>query len=330
MSVKGVYVIAILSLHLAFGAVPPSHSHKNKASAERTADGAYSPRDQGHHANGHHDASFDHEAILGSAKEAEEYDQLSPDEAKKRLKVLVEKIDTDNDHFVSKKELHSWILRSFKSISQEESDERFGESDEDGDGVVTWQEYKRVEFEIDGDEDISTLDPDRLEELSMLEEDKILFEASDKDHNGHLSEDEFLSFTHPEEDNEMIRPVLTLTLKAKDKNGDGKVDFQEYVGDRGKDQTKDWLTQEKERFDEDLDKNKDGSLDDAEIIAWVIPDNNEIASDEVNHLFAGADEDVDGILSVDEILKNHELFVGSEATDYGEHLHDPELLHEEL
>merc|ERR1712141_468425 len=114
-----------------------------------------------------------------------------------------------------------------------------------------------------------------------LEEDKILFEAADKDHNGHLSEDEFLSFTHPEEDNEMIRPVLTLTLKAKDKNGDGKVDFQEYVGDRGKDQTKDWVTQEKERFDEDLD----------------------------------------GILSVDEILKNHELFVGSEATDYGEHLH---------
>merc|ERR1712242_1934 len=152
----------------------------------------------------------------------------------------------------------------------------------------------------------------------------------DKDHNGHLSEDEFLSFTHPEEDNEMIRPVLTLTLKAKDKNGDGKVDFQEYVGDRGKDQSKEWLVSEKERFDEDLGKNKDGYLDDAEIIAWVIPDNNEIATDEVNHLFAGADEDVDGILSTEEILKNHELFVGSEATDYGEHLHDPERLHEEL
>merc|ERR1719414_1934951 len=122
----------------------------------------------------------------------------------------------------------------------------------------------------------------------------------------------------------MIRPVLTLTLKAKDKNGDGKVDFQEYVGDRGKDQTKDWLTQEKERFDEDLDKNKDGSLDDAEIIAWVIPDNNEIASDEVNHLFAGADEDVDGLLSKDEILNNHDLFVGGEVTNYGEMLRNKE------
>ena len=107
----------------------------------------------------------------------------------------------------------------------------------------------------------------------------------------------------------------------QDKNNDGKIDFQEYVGDRAKDQNKDWLMQEKERFDADLDKNKDGFLDDAEILAWVIPDNEEIASDEVNHLFAGADEDVDGVLSVAEILKNHELFVGSEATDYGEHLH---------
>jgi hypothetical protein len=35
-------------------------------------------------------------------------------------------------------------------------------------------------------------------------------------------------------------------------------------------------------------------LDDAEIIGWIIPDNSEIATDEVNHLFAGSDEDVDG------------------------------------
>jgi Ca2+-binding EF-hand superfamily protein len=105
---------------------------------------------------------------------------------------------------------------------------------------------------------------------------------------------EFLSFTHPEEDTAMVRPVLELTVKAKDRNGDGKIDFQEYVGDRGKDQSKDWLVGEKERYDTDLDKNKDGSLDDAEIIGWIIPDNSEIATDEVNHLFAGSDEDVDG------------------------------------
>lgn len=52
--------------------------------------------------------------------------------------------------------------------------------------------------------------------------------------------------------------------------------------------------------------------------------------DEVNHLFAGADDDVDGILSLSEILDHHELFVGSEATDYGEHLNNPDRFTDEL
>ena len=238
-------------------------------------------------------------------------------------------MDTDQDGSVDKKELHAWILQSFKSLSKEESNERFEDSDADRDGVVTWLEYRSEEFDIDEDEDIENLksDPERTEELSMLEEDHILFQAADKDQDGKLTKEEFLSFSHPEEDAEMIRPVLERAKTAKDRNNDGKIDFQEYIGDRGKDQSKDWLVGEKERFDADLDKNSDGSLDDAEIIAWVIPDNDEIATDEVNHLFAGADEDVDGLLTLTEILNNHELFVGSEATDYGELLHriDDEL-----
>ena len=262
-------------------------------------------------------------------------------------------MDSDKDGFVDRGELHAWILRSFKSLSQEESEERFEDNDENDDGIITWAEYKSSEFDLDDDEDFSSIagDPDKVEEMTMMEEDKILFEAADKDSNGELSKDEFLSFTHPEEDAGMIKPVLRLTLNAKDQNKDGKISFQEYIGERGKDQanftkfftknihfstilgkdqSKEWLVAEKERFDSDLDKNKDGVLDEEEIIAWVIPDNNDIATDEVNHLFAGADFDVDGVLSVKEILDNHELFVGSEATDYGEHLHDPHRFDDEL
>ena len=33
----------------------------------------------------------------------------------------------------------------------------------------------------------------------------------------------------------------------------------------------------------------------------------------MNHLFAGADKDNDGNLSFEEILDNHDLFVGSEV-----------------
>ena len=72
---------------------------------------------------GEHDAHWDHEAILGSHKEAEEFDDLSPVEAKKRLAVLAAKMDRNSDGFVDKTELHQWIVRSFRMLSREDSDE---------------------------------------------------------------------------------------------------------------------------------------------------------------------------------------------------------------
>ena len=56
-------------------------------SGERLSDGAFSPRDHKHGSGEEHNNAFDHEAILGSRKDAEEYDDLSPEEAKKRLRV---------------------------------------------------------------------------------------------------------------------------------------------------------------------------------------------------------------------------------------------------
>ena len=43
---------------------------------------------------------------------------------------------------------------------------------------------------------------------------------------------------------------------------------------------------------------------------------------QVEHLFESADDNKDGQLDTDEILDHHDVFVGSEATDYGEHLKD--------
>lgn len=84
-------------------------------SKERLEDGSYSPRDSHHHGeDGEHNVEFDHEAILGSVKEAEEFDSLSPEESKKRLRLLVERMDLNNDQFVDRHELKAWILRSFR------------------------------------------------------------------------------------------------------------------------------------------------------------------------------------------------------------------------
>lgn len=57
---------------------------------------------------------------------------------------------------------------------------------------------------------------------------------------------------------------------------------------------------------------------------------SDVATDEVNHLFAASDNDGDDRLSYDEIIDNHDLFVGSEATDYGDHLQNIDKFRDEL
>jgi hypothetical protein len=52
----------------------------------------------------------------GSVKEAEEFDHLDPAEAKRRLRILLTKMDLDKDENIDRKELHAWILRSFKLV----------------------------------------------------------------------------------------------------------------------------------------------------------------------------------------------------------------------
>jgi len=47
-------------------------------------------------------------------------------------------------------------------------------------------------------------------------------------------------------------------------------------------------------------------------------------------LFAGSDDDHDNRLSFNEILDHHDIFVGSEATDYGDHLNDIDRFMDEL
>lgn len=57
---------------------------------------------------------------------------------------------------------------------------------------------------------------------------------------------------------------------------------------------------------------------------------SDVASEEVDHLFGTADNDHDDRLSYDEILNNHDVFVGSEATDFGDHLQNIDKFQDEL
>ena len=51
---------------------------------------------------------------VGSSDEVDEYSNLPPEEAKRRLAVLVQRMDLNSNGYVDKQELQLWIENSFK------------------------------------------------------------------------------------------------------------------------------------------------------------------------------------------------------------------------
>merc|ERR1711874_928407 len=199
-------------------------------------------------------------------------------------------MDRNLDGKIDKNELTAWILRSFRMPSQEESTERFDDNNEDGDDFVSWEEYKANEFEdLEDEDDGETPDASKMEDLQMMEEDKVLFFAADVNGDGKLDRKEYVAFSHPEDHPHIMRtPVIQSVMKSRDEN-------------------------------------KDGFLNENEVYAWHVPDNEDVAREEADHLFAGSDDDHNDFLSFDEIVAHHDIFTGSEATDFGEHLTSHQL-----
>lgn len=50
---------------------------------------------------------------IGSVREAEEFDRMSPEQAKAKLVVLVDQMDLNKDKQIDRAELKKWILNSF-------------------------------------------------------------------------------------------------------------------------------------------------------------------------------------------------------------------------
>lgn len=319
------HLIAFLAcLALVNAAVVHTHG-SHSLHKEREEDGAYSPRDKNHIASDEHNAEFDHEAILGSVKTAEEFDHLTKDESIRRLRILLVQMDLNGDGAIDKRELKAWIMRSFKLLSEEEAKERQEDADENEDGKITWEEY--ITDTYGSDEGDDTL-PSYNEQL--IADDKVMWDVADTNKDNILEGEEWMAFSHPEENPRMLPTILAQTLKGKDLNHDNAIDFQEYIGERGTEHDKEWLLVEKHKFDHELDSDGDGKLMGAEILSWVVPSNEEIAGEEVDHLFETSDDDQDGILSFDEVVAHHDTFVGSEATDYGDHIHNIHQFTDEL
>ncbi|XP_012867638.1 PREDICTED: reticulocalbin-2 isoform X2 [Dipodomys ordii] len=285
-----------------------------------------------HYPQGEHRADYDREALLGVQEDVDEYVKLGPEEQQKRLQAIIKKIDSDSDGFLTEGELSQWIQMSFKHYAMQEAKQQFVEYDKNSDGTVTWDEYNIQMYDRVIDFDDNTALDDAEEE--SFRQDKKRFEKANQDSSPGLSLEEFIAFEHPEEVDYMTEFVIQEALEEHDKNGDGFVSLEEFLGDYRRDPTAnedpEWILVEKDRFVNDYDKDSDGRLDPQELLSWVVPNNQGIAQEEAVHLIGEMDLNGDKKLSAEEVLESQDLFLTSEATDYGRQLHDDYFYHDEL
>ncbi|XP_064360594.1 reticulocalbin-3-like [Dromaius novaehollandiae] len=294
------------------------------AGAEPAGEGGPGRRPPHDHARGF---AYDHEAFLG-AEGAREFEALPPAESRRRLGLLAGLMDGDGDGAVTAAELGAWLRRRRQRGLAESLSRGRARWDGDGDGALAWPEYRRQAY--GHDEDFGDV-ADAAKYRRLVARDERRFRAADGDGDGTVTGDELAAFLQPEEFEHMRLVVAAETLEDMDKDGDGYVQVDEYIGDMYAGEPgapePSWVQTEREQFGLFRDLDGDGRLDAAEIAHWLRPPAADPAQAEAQHLLHEADADQDGQLTKEEILGKWNLFVGSQATSYGEDLTRP---HDEL
>ncbi|CAB1444941.1 unnamed protein product [Pleuronectes platessa] len=266
---------------------------------------------------------YDHEAFLGE-DDAPEFDKLPLEESLRRLGLIVDRIDVNKDEFISEDELQLWIQSVQRNHTFHQMESQWDHYDADQDGLISWDEYKRTKYS-DGTDLGSEFDYSRV----MEREDR-LFRAADRDADLKADKQEFIAFLHPENHQHTREVLVQETMGEIDKNGDGFIDLKEFMEDlnipEGEENLPEGAETERQHFLDKKDKNKDGKLDKQETSDWLFRPDLSYSDAEAKHLVTESDTDKDGKLTKTEILNNHEMFVGSQVTNYGEAL----LRHDEF
>lgn len=200
-------------------------------------------------------------------------------------------IDTDKDSHIQLHELFILVKEMHNEVLKEELEEIFKEVDHNSDGDVTWNEYiysyvKQTENDISLDIDkanFSTVSD------TKFEIDQLIFEAADKDWSRGLDFYEFFLFVYPEKENWMLELLHKKCLLKYDLNKDLKISFVEFIDKKKYDiDTTRYIETYIHLFNDVYDKNKNGELDENEIMDWILPNWNwtEIVEKSVRKLFS--------------------------------------------
>ncbi|RMB91601.1 hypothetical protein DUI87_31830 [Hirundo rustica rustica] len=238
--------------------------------------------------DGHLNKEFHQEVFLG--KDRDEFEEDSePRRNRRKLMVIFSKVDINNDKKISAKEMQRWIMEKTDEHFQEAVEENkmhFRAVDPDGDGHVSWDEY-RIKFLASK----GFNEKEIAEKIKNNEELKIDEENQDGDKKLTLSE--FISL-----------PV-------------GTVENQQ-----AQDIDDDWVRDRRKEFQEVIDANHDGIVTMEELEEYMDPMNEHNALNEARQMIAVADENQDHHLELEEILKYSEYFTGSKLMDYARNVHE--------
>ncbi|XP_022107068.1 reticulocalbin-2-like isoform X2 [Acanthaster planci] len=277
-------------------------------------------------------------SLVATSKAAREFKTLSPEESKARLRVILKKADTNEDGHIDREELQNWIIGSLKNIDRVIAEEHMLVQDKDKDGRLSWEEYNIHVLGFVPENDAEY--PDQEIKLEV-KSNKKMFMLADKNKDGFLEGEELLAFYNPNAVEDMQEVVVERLLEDFDHNGDGAVELEEFIGNyddfdntlpdlTGNRKEPEWVTEERDIFKYQLDKDGNGKMEGEELYLWVKPRYHITAEKEADHLIEVSDADGDGKLSADEILNKYEIFTGSKATHFGRHIRSENFPREEL
>lgn len=291
--------------------------------------------------DGHLNKDFHQEVFLG--KEMEQFDEDSePQRNRRKLMLIFGKVDVNRDRKISAKEMQQWIMQKTEEHFQEAMEENkvhFRSVDPDGDGHVSWDEYKikflaskgfnekEIAEKIKKNEDLK-IDEETQEVLDNLKD--RWFQADNPPTNQLLNEEEFLSFQHPEHSRGMLKFMVKEIVRDLDQDGDKKLTKSEFISlpvgtvenQQAQDIDDDWVKDRKKEFEEVIDANRDGIVTMEELEEYMDPMNEYNALNEAKQMIAVADENQNHHLELEEILKYSEYFTGSKLMDYARNVHE--------
>ncbi|XP_030624640.1 45 kDa calcium-binding protein [Chanos chanos] len=291
--------------------------------------------------DGHLNKDFHQEVFLG--KDMEEFEEDSePRRNRKKLIDIFTKVDFNKDGSVSAKEMQRWIMQKTEEHFQEavrENKNSFRAVDPDGDGHVTWDEYrvkflaskgfneKEVAEKIKNNEELK-VDEETQEVLESLKD--RWFQADNPPADQLLNEEEFLSFLHPEHSRGMLKYMVKEIVRDLDQDGDKRLTLSEFISlpmgtvenQQAQDIDDDWVRERKKEFEDVIDANRDGIVTMEELEEYMDPMNEYNALNEARQMIAVADENQNRNLELEEILKYSEYFTGSKLMDYARNVHE--------